>query len=166
MGEPDAIRWPPRYEPVRAAVHVRNEISIPAPAEVVWAWLIRAMLWPTWYRNSAYVSFVSGSPPDLGAGTRFSWKTFGVRIESTVIEFVPTERLAWDARGRGIEAYHAWLIRTSPHGCSVVTEETQHGWLARLGQLLMPDRMHRFHQVWLEALKAKAAMGMPPRESG
>ncbi len=158
----EPIRWPARYEPARSAVHVRNEISISASAEVVWAWLIRATLWPTWYTNSAEVSFLCGTPPDLAAGTRFRWRTFGVRIESTVIEFAPAERLAWDARGPGIDAYHAWLIRGRPHGCSVLTEETQHGWLARLGQLLMPSRMYRFHQVWLEALKKNAAGGMPP----
>jgi hypothetical protein len=44
----------------------------------------------------------------------------------------------------------------------VVTEETQYGAMARLGAWLMPARMSRFHQIWLEELAAKAATGGPP----
>ena len=34
----------------------------------------------------------------------FTWKTFGVRLESTVMEFVPGERIAWNALGVGVDA--------------------------------------------------------------
>jgi hypothetical protein len=51
--------------------------------------------------------FLSGNPPDLALGAKFCWKTFGVTIESTVLEFMPYERLAWDAHAKGLEAYHA-----------------------------------------------------------
>jgi len=128
----------------------------------VWAWLIRAPLWPTWYVNSANVQFLQGAAPDLALATRFKWKTFDVTIESTVLEFVPAERIAWDARAFGIEVYHAWVIQKTPTGCHVVTEETQRGWLARLGKLLMPNRMWKYHQIWLEGLRANAAQGVPP----
>ena len=43
----------------------------------------------------------------------------------------------------------------------VVTEETQNGWLARLHQLVAPNRMAAVHQVWLESLSAEAAGGPP-----
>ena len=133
-----------------------------APADVVWTWLIRAHLWPTWYANAEDVTFLEGEPPDLGPGVRFRWKTFGVTLESRVLEFVPTERIAWDARGNGVDAYHAWVISKMPRGSHVLTEETQHGWLARLGSVLMPQRMRRYHQLWLEELARKAAGGLPP----
>jgi hypothetical protein len=32
----------------------------------------------------------------------------------------------------------------------VLTEETQTGWLARLGALVMPGRMSKWYQRWLE----------------
>jgi hypothetical protein len=35
-------------------------------------------------------------------------KTFGVTIDSTVLEFVRRERLAWDAHYDGVHADHAW----------------------------------------------------------
>jgi hypothetical protein len=124
--------------------------------------LIRATLWPDWYANSARVRILSGTGPDLARGTRFHWKTFGVTVTSTVLEFVPEERIAWDAHAPGVDAYHAWVLQPLPQGCHVLTEETQHGVLARLGDLLMPHRMHKYHQLWLEGLERKARAGVPP----
>jgi uncharacterized protein YndB with AHSA1/START domain len=158
----DSIRWPDYFEPANAPVHVRNELEIAAPVEHVWAWLIRAKLWPTWYSNSRNVWFRTGTGPDLGAGTRFRWKTFGVTIESEVMEFVPKERIAWDAHSLGVDAYHAWVLRETPQGCHVLTEEVQHGSLARLQKLFRPSRMYRGHQSWLEGLMAKASGRKPP----
>jgi len=156
------IIWPEHYAPQHCPIHVRNELTMAASPEHVWAWLIRAQLWPTWYVNSANVQFLQGAAPDFALRTRFKWKTFGVTIESTVLEFVPAERIAWDAHAIGIDVYHAWLIQKTPTGCHVVTEETQHGWLARLGKLLMPRRMWKYHQIWLHGLSANAAQGAPP----
>ena len=130
--------------------------------ETVWAWLIRAQLWPTWYPNSANIMFLADPPPDLTLGTRFRWKTFGITIESTALEFLPYERLAWDARGTGLDAYHAWLIQKTNQGSNVIAEETQRGWVARLGKALRPSRMELQHQIWLEGLREKASRGLPP----
>jgi hypothetical protein len=44
--------------------------------------------------------------PDLRLGTEC--KTFGVTIDSTVLEFVKHEPLAWDAHCNGVHAYRAW----------------------------------------------------------
>src|ERR1700675_298748 len=110
MRETDQILWPAHYDPKNCPVHVRNELSMSAASEAAWAWLIRAQLWPTWYPNSSNVRFLEGSPPDLALGTRFKWTTFGIRIESTVLEFVPGERIAWNGRALGTDVYHAWLI--------------------------------------------------------
>ena len=162
MVESNKILWPARYEPANCPVHVRNELAMASNPETVWAWLIRAQLWPTWYPNSANIQFLTGQPPELALGTRFRWKTFGITIESTVKEFVPYERLAWDAHGSGLDAYHAWLIIKTSQGCNVITEETQRGLLPRLLNALAPKRMEKQHQVWLEKLKDNAAKNMPP----
>jgi uncharacterized protein YndB with AHSA1/START domain len=158
----EGVRWPDHFAPANVPVHVRNEMEIPQPLEHVWAWLIRAQLWPAWYPNSANVRFLKGAGPDLEAGTRFRWKTFGVTIESEVMEFVPKERIAWDAQAFGMDAYHAWVLRETPQGCHVLTEETQHGTLARLQKRVLPNRMYQGHQVWLEALRLQAGKGYPP----
>lgn len=162
MAEGSSIRWPEQYAPAKCPVHVRNALDIAAPPEVIWAWLIRAQLWPSWYPNSANVRFISGPQPDLDLGTKFRWRTFGVTIDSTVMEFVPPERIAWDAHAAGINGYHAFLIQRTG-SCHVVTEETQKGWLAQLNNVFRPNRMHQQHQIWLEALSRKAIGGMPPQ---
>jgi uncharacterized protein YndB with AHSA1/START domain len=156
------IQWPDHYQPRNCPIHVRNELDMAASPQSVWAWLIRATLWSTWYANATNVKILNGLGPDIKKGTRFRWKTFGVTITSTVLEYVPWERLAWDGHAFGIDVYHAWVLQRSSRGCRVLTEEIQHGWLARLGKLFMPGRMYNFHRLWLEGLEAKAGAGFPP----
>jgi Polyketide cyclase / dehydrase and lipid transport len=158
----DAIRWPAEFDPVRAPVHVRNELAMSVPATAVWAWLVRARDWPSWYSNAHDVS-IEGGGPDLSSGVTFRWRTFDVNLVSHVEEFVPVERMAWNARGLGVWVYHAWLLRPTARGCTVITEESQYGFLARMGDLLFPSRMHRLHQLWLEGLEKKARQGPPQR---
>jgi hypothetical protein len=155
------IRWPERYSPERTAVHAHNELDMPVPPEPVWAWLIRADLWHTWYSNARNV-VIAGGRHELGPGVTFRWKTFGASLKSSVEESVPFERLAWTARGTGIDVYHAWLIERTASGCHVLTEENQNGVIARLSATLRPGNMERYHQVWLQNLLVKAKQGYPP----
>jgi len=154
------IRWPEKNDPKNTSVHVRNEIDTKAPPENIWAWLVRASLWPSWYPNSSNVS-IEGGAKDLAMGTKFKWRTFRVNLDSEVKEFVPLERLAWTAKATGIDAYHAWLIERTPTGAHVVTEETQDGFVAKLNAKLRPNDIHAGHQAWLEALSEKATGGLP-----
>ncbi len=155
------IRWPENHEPARTHVHVRNEMEMPVSSEAIWAWLVRAGLWHTWYSSSKDVT-IEGGGLDLRPGARFRWTAFGIRLSSRVEEFVPGERVAWSARARGIDAYHAWLIEKRPSGCYVLTEETQNGLLAWLNNFLRPHSLARMSQDWLEGLLAKAKEGLPP----
>jgi len=155
------IRWPERYDPGRTRVHVKNEKEMDVSQELVWAWLVRARLWPTWYSNSSNVS-IEGGGLDLKAGSVFHWRTFGVNLKSKVEEFAPFERLAWSARGVGIDAYHVWVIEATPAGCRVTTEENQKGWLATIGNAARPKNMSTKHQEWLDSLLTKARTGHPP----
>ena len=79
-----------------------------------------------------------------------------------VQEWVPNERIAWTGKAFGLDVYHAWLIEKTATGCHVLTEETQHGFMVRLGKLFMPNRMSTFHQIWLEGLRDNAMKGLPP----
>ena len=36
-----AIQWPAHFHPDHAPVHVVNDLFIPAPAEHIWAWLVK-----------------------------------------------------------------------------------------------------------------------------
>ena len=159
------INYPDEFDPKRASVFVRNELEMTVAPEAVWAWLVRADLWSTWYPNAADMSIEGGTGSELSNGTRFRWRTFGVTIDSTVREFVPFERIAWDGHALGVHVYHAWLIEKRDTGCRVLTEETQNGVLTRLGHLLTPQRMSKFHQIWLEQLHRQAREGAPPQNN-
>lgn len=150
------IHWPERFRPGRAPVHVRNVGESSASPRDIWACLVRAKRWPEWYPNSHRVS-IEGGAEVLSAGAVFRWSTFGVRLVSRVEEFVPESRIAWTARGVGVLAYHAWLIEPRGNGATILTEETQYGALARLGHLLMPNRMRAGHDLWLERLDREAS---------
>jgi uncharacterized protein YndB with AHSA1/START domain len=154
------IEWPARYAPGGVAATVSNEIAIAATPETVWAWLIRACAWPSWYPNSSHVR-IAGGGTELALDVAFRWRTFGVGVRSTVREFVPPSRIAWDGAGLMLDVYHAWLIEPRGGGCWVLTEEHQNGLAARAQAILMPNRMFRGHQLWLANLKARAEEGMP-----
>ena len=153
---PSSIDWPDRFHPDRAPVHVRNELDMAARPENIWAALIDAARWPQWYPNASNVSILSGGGA-LSAGERFRWTTFGATIVSEVAEFAPFERIAWTGSAFGIDVYHAWLIQPSARGAYVLTEETQYGALARIAAALLPGRMSKYHQIWLENLEARAS---------
>ena len=61
-----------------------------------------------------------------------------------------------------MRAYHAWLITPRDGGCTVLTEESQHGLACRVGALIYPNRMKTQHQLWLEGLEHVAQGGPPP----
>ena len=158
-----AIRWPARFAPEVAPVHVRNTLWIEAPPAWVWAWLVRAPLWPTWYANAASNwAATDAAHQDLQQGSRFQWKTFGVTVHSQVAELEAGQRIAWSARGMGLDAYHAWLLLPADGGCWVLTEESQYGWGARLLNFLLPGRMARGHTLWLQSLAIVSRKGPPP----
>ena len=149
------IRWPSKYAPAVMPVHIVNRLAFQAPPGAVWAKLIAAHSWPSFYKNSSNVEIEGGG--DLRAGASFRWRTFGINLRSTIEEFVPNERIAWLAVGPGITAYHAWIIIQTDAGCAIHTEETQRGPVARLGKLLFPRGMYIEHQKWLEGLASVAA---------
>jgi uncharacterized protein YndB with AHSA1/START domain len=153
----DSIRWPDGFRPGESAVHIHNELVIPAPLSAVWQALIRAGKWPEWYPNVGDIHFVSHAGPVLRERSRIRWNTYGFRIASQVLEFEPETRLAWNVQGLGVSGYHAWLLTPlDAHTTRVVTEETENGWLASLSKLLAPRRVEKKHQLWLEALSQEA----------
>lgn len=155
------VRFPEDLRPSVCPVYSYNELVAPAPAERVWAWLIRAELWSSWYPHCKRLRFESGDGPDLRLGTRFSWNTLGVRVHTVVEELEPPHRLAWRGGGAGSTGYHGWVIEPRQSGCLIVTEEAQRGVVSSVGRLFLRRALLRVHQRWLEALAAKAISGLP-----
>jgi len=121
--------------------------------ESVWAKLIAAAAWPTWYSNASNV--VIKKPSDqLAEDVTFNWTTFGLKIASKVAEFAPYARLSWYGNGDQLRAYHTWLlIPRSGDGTYVVMEEIGTGDRARHLAQTNPGHLHRGHDLWNMSLK-------------
>lgn len=156
------IHWPAGFTPQEADAFVHNEVTIHAPAAVIWANLIDALQWPNWYANSADLQLLDPGQTKLAAGSRFTWKTFNQPVESTVGEFVPDKVLAWYGKGKTAQGYHVWLIVEQADGCRVVTEETQKGPGAIKRGLEQPRAQYDAHDWWLSALKVRSEKPAAP----
>ncbi|HVC44557.1 MAG TPA: SRPBCC family protein [Candidatus Binataceae bacterium] len=156
------MQWPDGMEPEHATVFAHNELVIPAAPATIWRWLCRASGWPNWYSNCRWLKFRDGDGPDLAASTAFVWKTFGVRVRSTVIVFDPEREIGWDATAFGLRAYHVWQLEVlDGNRTRVITEETQHGPLTTIGRWYLRRGLLREHQNWLESLSRMAQSGEP-----
>ena len=156
------IDWPDGHRPEESAFHAVNELQIPAETELVWDWICRPDLWPSYYSNARLIKELGGPWPRVALGSRFRWLSFGAFVTSEVVEYEPPERIAWDAKVLGGRGHHAWALRPLAGGTFVRTEETQKGIGIQIVKPLLRPMMVRFHQRWLEGLSKVAAEGPPP----
>jgi Polyketide cyclase / dehydrase and lipid transport len=156
MMNTDSLRFPAEYDPSRCPVHVVNTIEISASPAEVWDHLITAADWQTWQPALSNVRIQDGSRK-LSQDVTFTFNASGVTSVSTVKEFVPNQRIAWDGRATGLQAYHVWLITPTPNGCRVLSEETLRGIVPRLLKLFAPNLIYNSNQKWLEALAVRSS---------
>jgi hypothetical protein len=157
---PSNAHWPADLTPETAVVYTHNHVETTLSAEALWATLVNAVEWPSWYGEASKVS-LEGGESTLQLGSVIHWKTLGMRITSEVVEFEPARSLAWTASGALSRGFHRFdFLSSSGGGCLVTTEETERG----LGPRLIPRRLkhdlERAHQTWLEEL-VKRASAMP-----
>ena len=150
------IHWPDGSHPEQADLFAHNEIVVHASCEKVFANIADAQAWPSWYPNSHTVQLLNSPDGKLHEGTRFSWDTFGVHIESRVHEFVPNSRIGWFGNGTGMNAYHTFLLLKTDEGCHIVTEEVVKGPGAVEFRKKQPNAMHEGHDLWLSTLKQRS----------
>ena len=153
---PESANWPEAYLPEKSKFFVHNHIEIQAPPEVVWNLLIHAESWPEWYKGAENVIVQHSEQGKLNEGAVFTWKTMGMDFESTIREFDPPYRLSWESEKKSIQGYHSWLIIPSESGCTLVTDESQKGWLTFMEKTFQPNKLRKLHDVWLEEIKMKA----------
>lgn len=164
-GAETVIDWPEEHTPERSAFHAVNELQMPAARDVVWAWVCRPDLWPSYYSNAKFIKHLAGPWPEIELGSRFRWWSFGAFVTSEVVEFEPPERIAWDAKVLGGRGHHGWVLRPQDGGTFARTEETQKGWGIQAVKPALRPMMVRLHQRWLEGLSRVASQGPPPPAS-
>ena len=150
------IRWPEGFHPEQADLFAHNEIAVHAPCEKVFANMVDAQAWPSWYPNSQNIKLLNSPDGKLHKGTRFSWDTFGLHFESRVHEFAPNSRIAWFGDSSSTNNYHAYLLSKTHEGCRVVTEEVVKGPGAVELRKNRPQAMHDGHDLWLNALNQRS----------
>jgi uncharacterized protein YndB with AHSA1/START domain len=150
------INWPDGFHPEQADLFAHNEIVVHASCEKIFANIVDAQVWPSWYPNSHNVKLLNSPDGKLHGETRFSWDTFGVHIESRVHEFVPNSRIGWFGDGTGMNAYHTFLLLETDEGCHIVTEEVVKGPGAVEFREKQPNVMHEGHDLWLRSLKQRS----------
>jgi Polyketide cyclase / dehydrase and lipid transport len=150
------IHWPAGFHPEQADLFAHNEIAVHASCEKVFANIVDAQVWPSWYPNSHNVQLLNSPDGKLHEGTQFSWDTFGVHIESRVHDFVPDRRIGWFGDGTGMNAYHTFLLLKTDKGCHIVTEEVVKGPGAVDFRKKQPNAMHEGHDLWLSTLKERS----------
>ncbi len=156
------MQWPSGKEAGNSKVFARNELVIPAPPERIWRWLCRAERWPEWYSNCTDIRLRDAAGPDLAAGTRFVWKTFGVRVRSQVVTYIRSIELGWSATAFGLRGYHGWLFEALDTARTrVITEETHIGPLTRVGRWHLRRELSAAHRKWLKELSRVAESGDP-----
>jgi hypothetical protein len=165
------VRWPERYLPGTTDNYVSNEVIIAGLTSAhVWPYLNDTTHWPGYYKNASEISFEDGAGPELAAGVRFRFTTFGMRVEALVTEFAPPSfgnpaRMSWRAwivgsREEDASALHAWLIEDLPGGrVRVLTQESQIGEPAKQMAVMKPNLVLNAHQDWLEGLIQAACRG-------
>jgi hypothetical protein len=150
------IHWPKGQHPEDADLYAHNEIMVNASCETVFANIVDAQSWPSWYPNSHNVVVHDRPDNKLQEGTKFSWDTFGVHIESTVHELVPNSRIGWWGLGTGMTAYHTFLLVKTGQGCHIITEEVVRGEGAIKFRQEQPNAMHDGHDLWLKVIKERS----------
>jgi hypothetical protein len=149
------IHWSDGFTPADADLFSHNELLINAPCENVWGHIVEATKWPQWYPNSSNVQILSDGGSVLKKNTIFRWTTFGLPLESRVVEFVRFSRIGWFgyAPGTAPSFYHTWYLTSEPDGCRVITDEVGKGETAVHLRETDEGAMHRGHDLWLATLK-------------
>ncbi|HZX04441.1 SRPBCC family protein, partial [Kribbella sp.] len=143
----------PRDVDRTAPVVAGHELSISAPAAVVWELLTAVSSWTSWQPDIV----AARGPVPLTAGATFHWETAGFDIASTVYVADAPRLLRWGGPTQGITAVHEWVLTpTGPGTTLVVTEESWDGEVVRADAVNIQQALGESLVQWLGHLKSAA----------
>ena len=143
----------------RPPIVVENEVVITASAQRVWDLLADVERWPSWWRACRWVRVESRDRS--GRAKSFRWRAHPVELHSRVTASDRGHLFAFDADGLGVHAERTFTLQALPDGrrIKVVSYETQVGWLAWLGRLILAPRLHAVNDACFADLARAAEVG-------
>jgi uncharacterized protein YndB with AHSA1/START domain len=151
--------WPAGFDPKTAPVYSHSELFVDAPPHQVFRLITNAKQWTSFYEDISDVHVKGDAKGDgrLRRGTEFSWRVFGTKQHSEVVEYEENRVLGWNARGLGDDAYHRWILVPEGRGTRLISEEIQQGpGPALLAKHLNPA-LTAMHRSWVDAMRIKLA---------
>jgi hypothetical protein len=135
-----------------APVFATSEITIDAPASVVWEVMSRIDEWPRWNKDISDASLEG----ELKPGSVFRWKSGPGKIVSTLQTVDPPKQISWSGKTMGVTAIHVWQLEPRDGSTIVTTEESWEGITARLLRKWSQKTVERAMRDGLTYLKAEA----------
>ena len=111
-----------------APVKSSAEIIVEAPVVAVWRVLTEIDKWPDW-QESVTSALLKGP---LVPGTRFDWKSGGLKFISHIHTCEPHMEFGWTGKTFGARAIHNWTFTEQGNQTRVAVEESLNGIFPRL----------------------------------
>ena len=138
--------------------HVYQEqVSVDAPAEVVWAVLCDVERWPTWNESVRSLTLLDAGPLRIGSRARISQPRLPTTTW-TVDTLEPGRSFSWTVRSPGMRGVGDHRLQPEGSGCLVTVEIRQTGPLAGLAAVLFGGVTRRYLRMEAQGLKAKAEL--------
>ena len=135
-----------------APVYATGQIEIAADPESVWEIMTDVERWPSWNPEVKSASIVG----PVAEGTGFTWKAGPGTIRSTIRIAERPFAIGWSGKTMTIGARHLWWLQPTGAGTIVRTEESWHGFLARLFRKQFQVTVQKAIDTGLRYLKAEA----------
>lgn len=131
-----------------APVYATATIDIHTKPSVVWKLISDISRWPVWVSDISSAELTD----DFLKGTKFTWKSNGMKITSRLQAVEPDRYLAWTGKTLWIRAVHTWELQPLPDGGTrVTTSESMNGFLIRF--IYSSDKLSGSLESWLADLK-------------
>lgn len=136
-----------RHAPVVSTAKIR----VDAPVETVWTVLAAIDRWADWQREASQAALEGG----LAKGSRFEWKSGGVRIRSELHIVKPHTYFGWTGRSLGTYTIHNWTFEEAGGARFVTCEESMEGRPLRTFTNRFQRTVDSGMANWLELLRMR-----------
>lgn len=135
--------------PVQATASATSD----ATPSLVWEVLADVESWPTFVPGVTRAHWTTSTGPVASA--RFSWRSAGTPIRSTLEVATPGRELTWTGTALWLTAVHRNVIEPCPTGGARITSsESMDGFLTR--QLMSSSRLEEQLHSFVQAISAEA----------